>query len=101
MATLNKCPGCGSEITLDDRLNFYTIKDRLFPRVFECPACAAVLGECSMEDSDRIVSPEWSDDPNTDMENWVYYDLDVAHLGTVYRRHGWFNRQDRKILQTG
>ena len=69
--------------------------------VYICQACNALHGHCHIGLSYQFVSYQWSEDPNPPQERWRYFDLECLGSKGMTRRHGWYDYQTKKILQTG
>lgn len=91
-ATLNHtdCPACSSK----KRAAHSTIIG-----VYFCKACDAVYGECYLGQSYEIVLPQWNGDAGS--ENTRYFDFITLGSNGISRRHGWYDRDTKKITQTG
>ncbi len=85
-----KCPACDGQRHRPHKVT----------GVFECKRCGAIHGTCYRGDSYTLVLPYWAmhDVPP---ERCRYFDLDTLGSGGIERRHGWFDTESRRIVQTG
>lgn len=86
-----ECPCCGGKRHHEIR----------YCAVYECKRCGAIHGTCYKGDSYSLVKPWFSQLPDPDPSEWRYFDLKVLGSKGVERRHGWFNPEDKCILQVG
>ena len=85
-----KCPSC-SRIK-----GIRVIRDL----VYECPECGCVFGSCYLGESYNYVLPYWSKS-DVPEENIRPYDLTCIGSEGITRRHGWFDPETKRIVQTG
>lgn len=95
---LTDCPSCGMfaihpQIPIEEG------------SIYMCEGCKAIYGECSYMKSLEYVHSTWHDGGIKDDPDAIrYYDFTCEHTCNqelTYRRHGWFNVNTRKIVQTG
>lgn len=67
--------------------------------IYSCKGCDAVYGECYLGQSYSIVLPYWNEDAGS--ENIRYFDFMTLGSKGIERRHGWYDRDTKKIVQTG
>lgn len=91
MPSYTECPCCS-----DKRMK----PVEAHPGIYSCGACDAIFGDCYLGDSYAIVHPQWAD-PNTPTEQTRYFDFMCVGSTGVTRRHGWYDRATRRIVQTG
>lgn len=100
-----RCPSCNHE----PEHTIVVIKDTREGTdgvpVYVCPKCGCYYGHYSSHAVTlRVVPNTWSGN-DTDVENWRSYDL--TWQGAINpntnkgRRHGWINKEDGKVVQTG
>lgn len=84
------CPAC----------NHLRAKPTDHPTIYECAKCSALHGSCYLGDSYYFVLPFWAVDP-LERTNPRYFDLQCLGSEGVTRRHGWFDPETKRIVQTG
>lgn len=88
------CPACSSK-----RLR---ARQDLGAQINECRACGAIFGTCYLGDSYNLVRPFFSPSANTvPAEQTRYFDFTCLGSTGITRRHGWFNLNDRTLVQVG
>ena len=84
------CPGCSG-----------TLKRTDDPRVYTCRACDGLIAmSIYLGDAYALVLPEF-ETGETAPEDRRYYDLTCVGSSGLTRRHGWYNRRTRRIVQVG
>lgn len=68
--------------------------------IFECNHCGAIQGQCYKGQSYQVVLPFFSTEA-IDSADWKYFDIKCLGSDGISRRHGWFNPNDRKLIQAG
>lgn len=87
------CPACGGRKLQHDVPGLPTAAK-------VCRSCDAVFGEMYLGDSYQIVLPLWVEaEPPADRLR--YYDFLCLGSAGLTRRHGWYDRATRRIVQTG
>ena len=89
-----QCPACNST----DILQNQEVYDVAGMKV--CQQCDAVFGSCYLGDSYRIVKPYFTS-VEPAHEDTRYYDLECLGSTGVERRHGWLDKTNNMIVQTG
>lgn len=95
------CSACDAKITQKALNTPFVVNGRRLHRVYQCPRCGAILGSCYLGDSYSIVLPYFDAEPNPPQEAWQYFDLECVGSKGIERRHGWRNRNTKKLLQVG
>jgi Zn-finger nucleic acid-binding protein len=69
--------------------------------IYTCPRCGAVFGQCATLAASYEYVKRCFAATDVPVERWRYYDFICdTKVGTV-RRHGWYDRDTRLIVQTG
>lgn len=90
------CKQCGAKISRKARNTRYNGLTGLF----ECNHCGALQGRCYKGQSYQAVMPFFSKEDIAPSE-WKYFDIRCLGSDGITRRHGWFNPNDGKLMQTG
>jgi len=68
--------------------------------LYVCNACNAIFGECYLGDSYAIVLPFFVE-KNVPAEQTRYFDFMCLGSEGLMRRHGWYDPQSRRLVQSG
>ena len=72
----------------------------IYPSVFECCRCGALYGTCYLGDSYGLVKPIFATD-HVPVDRCRYFDFTTIGSAGIGRRHGWFDVESRRVVQTG
>ena len=93
----NPCPAC-----LERKDIRATRNTGILSTIHICQRCGAIFGSVLQSVSERWVKNEW-DDTEPDRATWKYFDFTICDRNgkEIARRHGWYNRANKKIVQSG
>lgn len=84
-----ECPACGGK-------RHETIKTQ----VYRCRRCGAIHGTCYLGESYELVLPFWATE-EPPAERICHFDLTCLGSEGITRRHGWYDTETRRVVQTG
>ena len=87
---MKQCPACS-------RKNGLKQKEA---GIYECPKCGCIFGQCYLGESYKYVLPYWTEDRVPDERIRPYDFLCLGSEG-ITRRHGFYDTQTRRIVQSG